>query len=173
MKHIIAIDPGKSKGGIAYWDLARHGPTAMKMPATERDLWNLMYDLAAEWEGSYDPSADRPTAIIERLGAMPRDKVTGKAKQSPGSMFKQGVNYGLLRMALIGNNIPFTEVLPVVWQRSMGLVRSGANETPTQKKNRHKQMAQQLFPDLKVTHATADALLLCEYLRRLERKDGE
>jgi hypothetical protein len=41
-------------------------------------------------------------------------------------------------------------------------------ETRTAKKNRHKDLAQRLFPKVKVTHAIADALLLAEWLRRRE-----
>jgi hypothetical protein len=33
-------------------------------------------------------------------------------------------------------------------------------------KNVTKRKAQELFPSLKITHATADALLIAEYLRR-------
>jgi hypothetical protein len=48
----------------------------------------------------------------------------------------------------------------------------GGTCTTTQKKNVHKQRAIELFPperypNVKVTHKTADALLLAEYARRI------
>jgi hypothetical protein len=39
-------------------------------------------------------------------------------------------------------------------------------------KNISKRRAQELFPSLKITHAVADALLIAEYGRRLERGEG-
>ena len=163
MSTYIGIDPGVS-GGIALID---QGPVnseagAVKMPATERDIWEAIRDMG---------TAVEPFAYIERLGAMPRDE-HGKARQNPTTMFKMGVNYGLLRMCLIASGIPFDEVLPRKWQADFGLLRR-PSETITQKKNRHKQKAQQLWPSLKITHAIADALLICEYCRRIRTSNCE
>ena len=50
--------------------------------------------------------------------------------------------------------------------------RRGKGETPAQKKNRHKALAEELFPEVKrVTHANADALLIAEYGRRINATD--
>jgi len=153
---LIGIDPGKS-GGIA-WCSQRSSVAAVAMPATEGDLWNLVNHL-----GSY---SDGARALLEKLGAMPRDKETGRAKQSPTTMLTMGQNYGLIRMALVAAGIAFDEILPRQWQQQLGLM--GGTKNRTEKKNRHKQRAQNLHPNLKVTHATADALLILEVLRRRE-----
>jgi hypothetical protein len=152
---LIAIDPGKS-GGIAWADC--RGTQAVKMPQTEIDLWVLINRLRT----------DESRGVLERLGGMPRDKETGKPKQSPTTMFKMGVNYGQLLMALGAARIPFVTARPQDWQAAVGVSRPGSAETRAEKKNRHKAEAQRRFPYIpRITLATADALLLLEYARQL------
>jgi len=140
---VIGIDPGKSGGIAVVWS---GGATAMKMPTTEKDLWQMIEGLA-------------PLAcftVIERVHSMP--------EQGVRSVFTFGWGYGGLRMALVAADIPFEEVLPTAWQRTFGLaLGKKVKESHVQKKNRHKAKAQQLFPHVKVTHSVADALLIAEY----------
>jgi hypothetical protein len=156
---IIGIDPGVS-GGFAW--LSDEGPRAQKMPDTERDVWEFVSQFAGI----------NASACIEQLGGVPRSKPDAQgntfAKQSPTTMLTMGRNYGGLRMALVAAGIPFEEVLARKWQTAFGLL-SRPGESKTAKKNRHKAKAQQLFPSLKVTLATCDAILLAEYWRRLSR----
>ncbi len=148
MSHIIiGIDPGQS-GGIAF--LAHPRVDANKMPATERDV----YDLLQPWAGVCDK------AYIEQVGAFPG--------QGVASSFKFGTNYGMLRAFLIALGIPFETVAPGVWQREMRCITK-KGMTKTQHKNQLKARSQELFPQLKVTLATADALLIAEFGRRKER----
>ena len=127
---------------------------ATKMPATEKDVADKLRYFSADYCG------DQTFCLIEKVHAMPGQGVT--------SMFTFGMNYGALRMALVCHGIPFEAVTPQKWQREFGLVfPRKLGLTPTEKKNRHKARAQELFPSLKVTHATADALLICEYGRRV------
>lgn len=156
----IGIDPGLS-GAIA-WAGDQQG--AVKMPRTEADIFECLRKLER------DCSIKRIglLGVVEKLGGMPRDPNTKKAKQSPTTMFKLGRNYGHLQMALAALEIPqHEEVLPRKWQAEFGLLRR-PGETITQKKNRHKAVAQKIFPTIEVIHATADALLLAEWLRRKE-----
>lgn len=121
---------------------------------TERDIWDLFLKMM-------------PCKVyIEKVHAMP--------KQGVSSTFKFGQNYGALRMALIAAQIPFEEVRPADWMREFGLRRK-KGESDTSWKNRKKAKAQQIFPLAKVTHATADALLIAEYGRRLtgRKETGE
>jgi hypothetical protein len=155
----LGIDPGVS-GGIAFIDGPNH--KAFKMPDTERDLWELFDYLRGL-------CTHESIAYIERLGNMPRDE-NGKARQSPTTMFKMGTSYGGLRMAIVGNAIPMEEIAATKWQAHFGLTRTDKNESSTDKKNRHKAKAQMLFPALKVTLATCDAILIAEYARRLAVK---
>lgn len=138
----IGLDPGQS-GGIAIVDPTGM-PWAVKMPETERDIWDTIAE-AKTW-GAFETHA-----VIEVVHAMP--------KQGVSSTFKFGKNYGALRMAIIAAGIPFREVQPRAWQQAMGCLTGGD-------KNVSKAKAQQLFPGIKVTHALADALLLAEWLRR-------
>jgi len=136
---ILGIDPGQS-GGIAL--LGEITPMASKMPDTEKDIFDLL--------DSYDGNR----AYIEAVHAMPGQGVS--------SCFKFGRNYGFLRGCLIALGIPFETVTPQKWQKALGCLSHGD-------KNVTKAKAQELFPSLKVTHSTADALLIALYGSRLNR----
>lgn len=136
---VLGIDPGQS-GGLAV--LKNGVALAWKMPETERDLQDLFEEISREGVDF---------ALIEAVHSMP--------KQGVASSFKFGRNYGFLRGMLIASRIPFEEVTPQRWQKALGCLSHG-------EKNVTKAKAQQLFPLLKVTHATADALLIAEYARR-------
>ena len=146
----VGIDPGQS-GGIAYIS----GSTipqanAVKMPATEKDMNAAIIHLKEISEGI--------TCLIEKVHSFPG--------QGVASSFKFGMNYGLLRGMLIANKIPFNQVSPQKWQRALGLLKTSKDESKTSHKNRIKGKAQQLFPHLKVTLATADALMIAYYCKQ-------
>lgn len=148
----IGVDPGWS-GGIAtiYAEEGRIRVEAVKMPATEADIWTIF--------ASYYPASIRCDAIIEKVHSMP--------KQGVSSTFKFGHNYGFLRGMLVAASIPFREVTPQAWQKWAGARGSGKSQTKTEHKNKLKQLAQQRFPELRssITLATADALLIAAYCR--------
>jgi len=134
----LGIDPGQS-GGIAL--LGDELTEAYKMPATEADLRDLLEEYAPYIK----------SAAIESVHSFP--------KQGVASSFAFGRSYGFLRGLLIALRIPFREVAPGSWQRTMGCLTKGD-------KNVSKAKAQQMWPKLKITHATADSLLIAEYARR-------
>lgn len=139
MKLFIGIDPGKS-GGIGF--ISQDGTAwAHKMPETDRDLLDLLGS-CAEWDRQ---------AVLEQVNSMPGQGVV--------SVWTFGLGYGALGMALVASDIPFQRVRPQMWQKALGCMTGGD-------KNVSKRKAQELFPLLKITHATADALLLAEYCRR-------
>lgn len=146
----IGIDPGQN-GGMAV--LNGDGPPALTaMPATERDVWDWLNDHASSTIGQ------DTVAVIERVHSFP--------KQGVASSFKFGQSYGFLRGVLIAAGISFQEVNPEVWQKSLGATtRKQAGSVPAHKK-RLKQLAQQMFPNVKVGLKEADALLLAEFCRR-------
>ena len=158
-KFFIGIDPGKS-GGFAMTSETYESGDAMcdKMPETEREIYELLekYKQLATLDG-------RLFANIESVHAFP-------GGQGVSSTFKFGYNYGLLCMALVALKIPFERVSPTKWQGAiLGASRKG--ESKTEHKNRLKQKAQELFPMInKITHATADALLLAHYNRQIYQK---
>lgn len=135
---IIGIDPGKN-GGIAVY--TEGVMQAWGMPKTEADIAELLGDFARS--GSF--------VLLEKVHSMP--------KQGVKSTFTFGQGYGFLRGCLVARRIPFDDVAPSTWQRSLGCLTKGD-------KNVTKQKAQQLYPDLDITHKTADAILIAEYARR-------
>ena len=140
MKLHIGIDPGLS-GGIAF--IPSNGtPWAHKMPETDKDLMDLLRDAT---------SIAQAKALIELVHSSPQMGVK--------SAFTFGEGYGRLQMALTALGIPYERVRPAMWQKAMGCMTKGD-------KNVSKRRAQELFPDIKVTHAIADALLIAEYNRR-------
>lgn len=156
---IIGIDPGKS-GGIAVLDVLKDGfqiatPMANSMPDTERDCYDLL-------KQRVDEHCERSiVAVIEKVHAMPKQGVT--------SMFTFGQNYGFLRGCVIALKIPLVTVTPAAWQKALGL--NGKFASPKDRKNAHKARAQELFPSVgRITHATADALLIAESHRRMGLK---
>lgn len=148
MKTIIGIDPGKN-GGIAW--IADGKPCVEKMPDTVKDLWELLLDIT-EISKRYVAPEDCK-AYIEAVSSSPQMGVV--------SAFTFGQGLGRLEMALTAAGIPFERVRPQLWQKEMKCMSKGD-------KNVTKAKAQELFPSMQVTHATADALLIAEYGRRVE-----
>ena len=140
---IIGIDPGKG-GGIAW--ISDGKPCVEKMPETLQDVWELVVDIGGGIE-----SFSHVVAYIESVHSSPQMGVK--------SAFTFGNGFGHLEMALTAAGIPFERVSPQRWQKAMGCMTRGD-------KNVSKRRAQELFPAMKVTHATADALLIAEYGRR-------
>ena len=140
----IGVDPGKS-GAIAFFN-----------PGT-KEVWTIkgdetLRDLHSELENAVIYESGRVFAMLEQVHAMPGQGVS--------STFKFGQSYGQLEALLVCSGISFDRVTPAKWQTALSCRSKGD-------KNVTKAKAQELFPQVeKVTHATADALLLAEYCRR-------
>lgn len=141
---VIGIDPGSTSGGIALVGSGESDSRPVKN-MTAPDIFLTVKEFASR----------ASVGFIEKVHSMP--------KQGLSSTFKFGASYGELRMALIATGIRWVEVSPRKWQKYFGLILPDL--TKTDKKNRHKEMAQSLFPGIKMTHAKADALLIAEYGR--------
>jgi hypothetical protein len=140
----IGVDPGVN-GAIAWID-ERGKSCVEKMPDTLQDLWELICDITNFPRSTID--GRKYKAYIEQVSSSPQMGVV--------SAFSFGRGYGNLEMALTAAGIPFERVRPQVWQKAMGCMTKGD-------KNISKAKAQELFPDKKVIHATADALLIALY----------
>ena len=149
MKTIIGIDAGKS-GAIAW--ITDGKPCVEKMPDTLQDLWDLIQDIRAASSPPLGVGTTSAMAYIEQVSSSPQMGVK--------SAFTFGNGFGHLEMALTAAGIPFERVRPQVWQKAMGCMTKGD-------KNVSKAKAQELFPQMKCTHAISDALLIAEYGRRL------
>jgi crossover junction endodeoxyribonuclease RuvC len=141
----LGLDPGVGGGVAVTGDTGFLTPDFLKFKdATERDIANWIFELRSEY-------SDGTRAVIEKVASSPQMGVV--------SSFTFGRSYGFLRGVLTTAAIPFVEVRPQQWQKDMGCLTKG-------QKNVSKAKAQQLYPELKVTHANADAVLLATYCRR-------
>ena len=162
---LLAIDPGKS-GGIA-WMMSTgiaEKVFARKMPDGEQEIFEALADIERR---ALQEAAGNITAIIERVNFRPRQR---------GGWEFSG-NYHGCRMAMIALGITFRNPTPGQWQKGFGLIqklpkrkdemtKEEINAHYKAKKQRSKELAQELYPGLRVTHYTSEALLLLEYLRR-------
>lgn len=136
---LCGIDPGQS-GGIAM--LGQEFVEAFPMPDTEDDICAILREFPIQ------------CAFLEAVTPMP--------KQGLGSTWKFGQHYGMLRGMLAALKIRREFVRPQVWQKALGIPKRGG-KTQTEHKNVLKQRAQEVYPQLHITHATADALLIARY----------
>lgn len=121
------------------------------MPKTDRDIFDLL-------KTHYGPT-DIGDAYLE-------DLVKYAGNNMPSSrMAVYASNWGVIKGLLVALHYRIIIVPPKKWQTALGLGNS-KELTKTQWKNKLKNRAQQLFPKIDVTLATADALLICEAARR-------
>lgn len=139
----MGIDNGVS-GGIAIIDANGDIYRVDATPPTDAEVLQLLHAI-----GAVGPPVH---AVLEHAQAFPR--------MGTSSAFNYGKGYGSMQMALYAAGIPFDIVVPRKWQAALSCLSQGD-------KNVTKRRAQQLFPGVKITHATADALLMAEYCRRI------
>lgn len=139
---VIGLDPG-ANGGMAIIDA--HRAVAMKLPEDDAELFQQLKGV---------PPC---VCILEQVHAVPGMPCV--------SAFSFGSSFGRLRMAAIAAGHEVHLVRPPKWKQAFGLIvyGKGLGRNDTEKKNLNKAKAQDLFPFLRITHATADALLLAQY----------
>lgn len=146
---LMAIDPGAS-GGLAVCNCKGENYYCCPFPDTESEIVELIR-YCNKYYGT-------KSACIEKVGGF-----IGKAQ--PGSaMFKFGRNVGFLVGVLTSHQIPFYEVPPQTWQKAVGAGTRG-ERTKTQWKRHLLDLAKKRHPKLNVTLATADAVLMLDYMR--------
>lgn len=150
MGTLIAIDPGLS-GGIAF-QRDNQSAQAVPMPVTEGDLVELLRVLA--------DCPSQSVAIVEEVSGY-----VGKA-QPASSAFKFGRNFGFILGTLQALGVRTELVRPQRWQKSLALGTAGGCGSKTEWKNKLKACAQRLYPNLRPTLATSDALLILVYAGR-------
>lgn len=148
---IAAIDPG-STGGFAWIDKAGEVKTCAM--ANRREF------IAALWN-------EKGTVYIEKVtGYYPKPKVIpGEGEEfnlqgQTWKMFNFGKSAGICHGICEAFDIEPKEVMPAQWQKVLFLKKSG---TRSQWKNKLKEIAQKRYPQVKVTLANADALLILSY----------
>jgi hypothetical protein len=152
MKIIIGIDVGAS-GGIAIMYPQK---TVTHEKLGESEIVDILNELKAfSFIDNYEL-----VAYIEEVGGF-----IGKAQ--PGSaMFKFGRNFGFWLGVLASCRIKTVLVRPQVWQKGLSGLQGIKG---TERKKALKEHACRLYPDLKVTLANCDALLIAEYGARVEK----
>lgn len=147
---IIAIDPGSS-GGIAVRNMST--AYCYPMPETQGDIMDSLQNI------QLTTSLDRRSTVcvLEQVGGY-----TGKGQ--PGSaMFKFGENFGFIKGVVQALGMRLILVRPQIWQKHFRLGTKSACASKTEWKNKLKAEAQRRYPDLKITLATADAVLIMDW----------
>jgi crossover junction endodeoxyribonuclease RuvC len=147
MKYYIGIDPGQ-KGGIGVLDETGAVITTFKFKdQTDTDI-SEMFNYVKEIQGVMDENSI--FALLEKVHSMP--------KQGVASSFTFGSSFGYLRGMLTAHKIPWDFITPQKWQKALGCLTKGD-------KNITKSKAQRQWPNTKIMHSIADALLIAEYCR--------
>jgi hypothetical protein len=187
-KIFLGLDPG-SKGGLA----AITPSVVLAVSCASMSLQDL-WDWVKQWsqeptlllndeEGEVFLKTERVEvyALLERVGGF-ITREEGEARHRGSPMFNFGRTYGHLEMALTAAGIKFHTMTPLVWQKHINLEPRQAEkvdrkkvytETQREWKNRLKAYAQTLFPTVKVTLGTCDALILAELCRRTYQQLSE
>ncbi len=144
---VLGVDPGV-KGGLAL--LRADGSIAavwtFQPHDEEAEVVSCVFD-AVKLLTAYKSNE----CVFEKVGYMPTDGGQGA--------FTFGAINGRLRGAQLGLGGRARYVYPQAWQAAMECLSGGSKNVP-------KLRAMQLFPGERVTHASADALLIAEFGRR-------
>lgn len=141
---IIGIDPGTNGGICVKVDgvIKVH-----KMPDTPKDI----YDLLCEYRG------ENSVCYLEDVG----HGIPGQSSKATATFARHN---GHLEMALVACGIKTIKVTPQKWQKSYSnTIGKSTGVEKKEWKNKLKALAQQLFPNEKITLWNADALLILEY----------
>ena len=149
-KLYIGIDPGKG-GGVAI--IFQDKLYASRCPDT-------IHDMVEEVSVPLEMMGTKPTSVacIELVHSMPGNGVR--------SMFTFGQNYGTWLGIMATLKIPYSIVPPGKWMKHYGSMPKARKD----RKNRLKQLAQQAWPDHRITLATADAILLAMYCKAMDKR---
>jgi hypothetical protein len=105
---------------------------------------------------AYKPTKDNNTyAWMEMVTGSVSEDDKGRSTR----MFKLGRSVGIIEGVFTGR-IRLEKVSPTTWQNKLGLRSKVIGETYSDRKRRFKTEAQRLFPEIKVTLATCDSLLI-------------
>lgn len=134
MKTIIGIDPGKN-GSIVV-------------------LHNQVVDIFSTDIDDIKACLDDNEGLLEVKVYI--EQVHASQQMGVSSAFNFGVEYGRLIGAFEASTFAVIYVTPQKWQAALNC-RTGSDKNVT------KNLAKKLFPDIKVTHKNADALLIAYY----------
>lgn len=150
---VLGVDPGV-RGGIALLDAKGElvSVVGLDPSMTDKEVVDAVTVMACGLR-----AMGSRTCFMEKVGYMRGDGGKGA--------FTFGKIVGLLRGALLANEIEIESVYPATWMAHMNCMTGG-------NKNVSKTLAQRLFPGLKVGHKEADALLIATHAHRTMRLRG-
>lgn len=150
---IIGVDPGISSGSIS------------KSTDGKLESWNLEklknFDDMNDFFKYQREICKLPIVMLEEINTYPGDA------RDVGRMYrlqKLKTHYAELRACLKINSLPYIEVQPRVWQGYLKIAIK--NEDYTIRKRRYKDIATEMYPQIKVTLKNCDSLLLIEFCKR-------
>jgi len=164
---LIAIDPGQN-GGIA-WTTDGGVTKCADMPDTPKDIFDLLQDITDGCQGA--------GCYLEQVG-------TYMPGNSGPAAVKFARHCGHLDMALLALGISHSSILPAKWEHwfigkpaypkipketHAAERRRLLAERKRERKTRIKAKAQALFPGVKVTLKTADALGMLAYAMEVSK----
>lgn len=156
-KPLLAIDPG-ANGAVAW--VNKYGEVqAVPFDSPDTFLHTLCDFKEACVGGRGLMNVSDFSCVVEKVGGF-----VGKA-QPASAAFRFGENYGFIQGVLRALKVPYDLVSPVTWQK-LYPTHTKASEDKAQHKRELRDTASRLFPQLRVTLKTADALLLLDYLRK-------
>ncbi len=148
MRTVFGVDPGAN--GAVAWDGGGGFVEVFKFAkSSRRELFEWLVERVTR----------ESVAYVERVSASPQMGVV--------SAFTFGRNFERPLMALEAAGVEPIEIGPKEWQKALRIAFA-KGLTYRERKAILKTEAERLFPDLRVTLATADALLICEFGRRLQ-----
>lgn len=164
---IVGIDPG-ANGGIAKWHPNQKMAT-IRMP---KDLTELRGYI------EYLKSICSPIIFLEKLSVRPDDVITGTDGVNMGKLFrvqKMIANYEQLKAIITLCDVPFVMVHPMKWQNELKLriKSSRKKEEKSERKRRYKDIAGELYPEIKATLWNADAILIMHFGRYILRNNPD
>ena len=149
-KLYIGIDPGKS-GGVAMINKKDNTLTVMKFP-------NELGELSVMIEAFiHNVKVDDVCVYIEHVHSFPTD--------SRPSAFSFGRNLGHWEGILSTYELEWHTAAPRTWQEHYDIP---VIKNKHERKNWLKDVAKSLFPNLRVTLHTSDALLIANYAKEMQ-----
>lgn len=162
---IIGIDPGAA-GGIVVWR-PNHNATAIKMPKDINEIRDFL---------NYYKEICTPIVFLEKLSVRPDDVTVGDAGVNMGKLYriqKMMANFEQLKAIISVCDVPFVMAHPMKWQDELKLRAkiSRKKEEKSERKRRYKEIAGNLYPELKPTLWNADATLIMHFGRYILRNN--
>lgn len=155
---VVGIDPGKN-GALAVCNLSTDHTDYYKLPETQEETWML-------WNGYKDKTS---LVVVERISP--------RIEQGVRRITTSCVRFGWLQMMLLTPDRTWevSFVTPAQWYKSLAMTKRwprGYTEEQRYKERKafNKLKATERFPELKVTHTNADALLICAYAKKIFNK---